>query len=142
MERNTLPGYYPLSLIHIFTHVHQFDFLIPAGVDMQVVHLGVVSRNFFLNDHVLVIAVAVDRLQKLIHPCPIGDKIDLVDVYKRQHVSRLAEDLIIYTSTGYRFISFSDAFSTGSSIMPQKKNPDLAELMRGKTCLLYTSRCV
>lgn len=53
------------------------------------------------------------------------------------HVSRLAEDLIIYASPGYRFISFSDAFSTGSSIMPQKKNPDLAELMRGKTARVY-----
>ena len=49
------------------------------------------------------------------------------------HLSRLAEDLIIYSSAGYRFIELSDAFTTGSSLMPQKKNPDSLELVRGKT---------
>ena len=48
------------------------------------------------------------------------------------HLSRLAEDLIIYSSSGYGFITLSDAFSTGSSLMPQKKNPDALELVRGK----------
>lgn len=48
------------------------------------------------------------------------------------HLSRLAEDLIIYGSSEYRFVSFSDAYSTGSSLMPQKKNPDALELLRGK----------
>jgi len=49
------------------------------------------------------------------------------------HLSRLAEDLIIYSSAGYRFIELSDAVTTGSSLMPQKKNPDSLELVRGKT---------
>ncbi len=49
------------------------------------------------------------------------------------HLSRLAEDLIIYSSAGYRFIELSEAFTTGSSLMPQKKNPDSLELVRGKT---------
>jgi argininosuccinate lyase len=48
------------------------------------------------------------------------------------HLSRLAEDLIIYASTEFGFISLSDAVSTGSSLMPQKKNPDALELIRGK----------
>ncbi len=48
------------------------------------------------------------------------------------HLSRLAEDLILYSSPGYGFITLSDAFSTGSSLMPQKKNPDALELVRGK----------
>ena len=48
------------------------------------------------------------------------------------HLSRLAEDLIIYSSSGYRYVSLSDEFSTGSSLMPQKKNPDSMELVRGK----------
>ncbi len=48
------------------------------------------------------------------------------------HLSRLAEDLIIYASTEFGFISLSDAVSTGSSLMPQKKNPDALELVRGK----------
>ena len=53
------------------------------------------------------------------------------------HLSRLSEDLIIWSTTEFGFIEFSDAFSTGSSLMPQKKNPDMAELTRGKTGRLY-----
>jgi len=49
------------------------------------------------------------------------------------HLSRLAEELIIWATPQFGFIRFSDAWSTGSSIMPQKKNPDAAELIRGKT---------
>ena len=49
------------------------------------------------------------------------------------HLSRLCEELILWSSTEFGFITLSDAFSTGSSIMPQKKNPDFAELIRGKT---------
>ncbi|HEY1720069.1 MAG TPA: argininosuccinate lyase [Magnetospirillaceae bacterium] len=48
------------------------------------------------------------------------------------HLSRLAEELVIWTSTPYGFVSLSDAFTTGSSIMPQKRNPDAAELVRAK----------
>jgi argininosuccinate lyase len=53
------------------------------------------------------------------------------------HLSRLSEDLIIWSTTEFGFIEFSDAFSSGSSLMPQKKNPDMAELTRGKTGRLY-----
>ena len=53
------------------------------------------------------------------------------------HLSRLSEDLIIWNTTEFGFVEFSDAFSTGSSLMPQKKNPDIAELTRGKTGRLY-----
>ena len=49
------------------------------------------------------------------------------------HVSRLSEELILWSSGEFRFIEIADRFSTGSSIMPQKKNPDVAELVRGKT---------
>jgi argininosuccinate lyase len=48
------------------------------------------------------------------------------------HLSRLAEDLIIYSSPGFGFLDLADAYSTGSSLMPQKKNPDSLELIRGK----------
>jgi argininosuccinate lyase len=48
------------------------------------------------------------------------------------HLSRLAEEIVIWMSDGFRFISLSDAYTTGSSIMPQKRNPDAAELVRGK----------
>jgi argininosuccinate lyase len=49
------------------------------------------------------------------------------------HLSRLAEEIVLWVSDGFRFISLSDAYTTGSSIMPQKRNPDAAELVRGKT---------
>ena len=49
------------------------------------------------------------------------------------HLSRLCEEIILWSSAEFGFVTLSDAFSTGSSIMPQKKNPDFAELIRGKT---------
>ena len=53
------------------------------------------------------------------------------------HLSRLSEELILWASWEFRFISFSEAYTTGSSIMPQKRNADMAELIRGKTGRVY-----
>lgn len=53
------------------------------------------------------------------------------------HLSRLCEELVLWSSTEFSFIELDDAFCTGSSIMPQKKNPDVAELVRGKTGRVY-----
>ncbi len=53
------------------------------------------------------------------------------------HISRLAEDIVIWFSQEFAFIELGDAFTTGSSLMPQKKNPDVAELARGKTGRVY-----
>lgn len=55
------------------------------------------------------------------------------------HLSRFSEEIIQWNSNEYRFIELDDAYSTGSSIMPQKKNPDIAELVRGKTGRVYGS---
>ncbi|BCJ95622.1 argininosuccinate lyase [Anaerocolumna cellulosilytica] len=55
------------------------------------------------------------------------------------HLSRFSEEIIIWNSNEYQFIDLDDAYSTGSSIMPQKKNPDIAELVRGKTGRVYGS---
>ncbi len=55
------------------------------------------------------------------------------------HMSRLSEELILWSSQEFRFIEMDEAYSTGSSIMPQKKNPDAAELIRGKTGRVYGS---
>jgi argininosuccinate lyase len=55
------------------------------------------------------------------------------------HLSRLCEDLVIWSSEEFGYVEISDAFTTGSSIMPQKKNPDVAELIRGKTGRVYGS---
>ncbi len=54
-----------------------------------------------------------------------------------EHLSRLCEEIIIWANPSFGFVSLSDGYSTGSSIMPQKKNPDVAELMRGKTGRVY-----
>lgn len=53
------------------------------------------------------------------------------------HLSRFSEEVIIWNSNEYQFVEIDDAYSTGSSIMPQKKNPDIAELVRGKTGRVY-----
>ncbi|MER2169113.1 MAG: argininosuccinate lyase [Psychrobacillus psychrodurans] len=53
------------------------------------------------------------------------------------HLSRFAEEIILWSSSEFNFIELDDSFSTGSSIMPQKKNPDMAELIRGKTGRVY-----
>lgn len=53
------------------------------------------------------------------------------------HLSRFSEEIIIWNSNEYKFVELDDAYSTGSSIMPQKKNPDIAELVRGKTGRVY-----
>ena len=57
----------------------------------------------------------------------------------QMHLSRLAEELIIWSSYEFCYITLSDAYTTGSSLMPQKKNPDMAELTRGKTGRVYGS---
>ncbi|RKN78895.1 argininosuccinate lyase [Paenibacillus ginsengarvi] len=53
------------------------------------------------------------------------------------HLSRLCEEIVLWSSTEFQFVELDDAFTTGSSIMPQKKNPDVAELVRGKTGRVY-----
>ena len=53
------------------------------------------------------------------------------------HLSRFSEEIILWNSNEYQFVEMDDAYSTGSSIMPQKKNPDIAELVRGKTGRVY-----
>ena len=55
------------------------------------------------------------------------------------HLSRFSEEVIIWNSNEYQFVDIDDAYSTGSSIMPQKKNPDIAELVRGKTGRVYAA---
>jgi argininosuccinate lyase len=55
------------------------------------------------------------------------------------HLSRFCEEIIVWNSNEYQFVEIDDAYSTGSSIMPQKKNPDIAELVRGKTGRVYGS---
>ncbi len=64
------------------------------------------------------------------------DFLEAVSVFM-MHLSRFSEEIILWCSSEFNFITLDDAFSTGSSIMPQKKNPDIAELVRGKTGRTY-----
>ena len=65
--------------------------------------------------------------------------VELLSAYAilMMHISRFSEEIILWASWEFKFVELSDAFSTGSSIMPQKKNPDMAELARGKTGRVY-----
>ncbi len=67
--------------------------------------------------------------------------IELLDALSivMMHLSRFCEEIILWNSNEYQFVEIDDAYSTGSSIMPQKKNPDIAELIRGKTGRVYGS---
>ena len=68
-----------------------------------------------------------DFVLDYLHACSVG----------MMHLSRLSEEIIIWSSSEWNFIKLSDSFTTGSSLMPQKKNPDMAELVRGKTGRVY-----
>ena len=65
--------------------------------------------------------------------------VELLDAYaiEMMHLSRLSEELVLWSSWEFQFVQLSDSYTTGSSIMPQKKNPDMAELVRGKTGRVY-----
>ena len=72
----------------------------------------------------------------------VSDRDFLLDLHyacstMAMHLSRLAEEIVLWSSSEFGFVTLSDSYSTGSSIMPQKKNPDFAELVRGKTGRVY-----
>ena len=72
----------------------------------------------------------------------VSDRDFLLDLHyagsvMAMHLSRLSEEIVVWSSSEFGFITLSDSYSTGSSIMPQKKNPDIAELVRGKTGRVY-----
>lgn len=93
----------------------------PMGIDRQ-----------FLADELGFTAVSANSMDA------VGDRDYLLEFLSwasilQVHLSRLAEDLIIYSSREFSFVELDDAYATGSSLMPQKKNPDSLELIRGKT---------
>ena len=80
----------------------------------------------------------LDDTEKRMNVCPLGsgalaNAISLI----MMHLSRFSEEVILWCSWEFKFIELDDAFATGSSIMPQKKNPDITELIRGKTARVY-----
>ena len=87
-------------------------------------HMGAYFE-MFKRDH-----MRLKDIYKRMNTCPLGSTIMM-------HLSRFSEEVIIWNSNEYQFVDIDDSYSTGSSIMPQKKNPDIAELVRGKTGRVY-----
>lgn len=76
---------------------------------------------------------SLDSVSDRDHVIEIANNIAIISM----HMSRISEEMIIWQSNEFKFIEISDKYSTGSSIMPQKKNPDMCELIRGKTGRIY-----
>ena len=76
---------------------------------------------------------SLDSVSDRDHVIEIANDISIISM----HMSRISEEMIIWQSNEFKFIEISDKYSTGSSIMPQKKNPDMCELIRGKTGRIY-----
>ena len=129
---------------HMLAYVEMLDRdrgrLADARRRMNVSPLGsaaLAGTSFPIDRHATAAALGFDR--------PTANSLDAVSdrdfaleflsaaAISAMHLSRLAEEIVIWCSAPYRFIRLSDAFTTGSSIMPQKRNPDAAELVRAKT---------
>ena len=129
---------------HLLAYVEMLDRdrgrLADARRRMNVSPLGsaaLAGTSFPIDRHMTAAALGFDR--------PADNSLDAVSdrdfaleflsaaAISAMHLSRLAEEIVIWCSAPYRFIRLSDAFTTGSSIMPQKRNPDAAELVRAKT---------
>jgi argininosuccinate lyase len=129
---------------HLLAYVEMLDRdrgrLADARGRMNVSPLGsaaLAGTSFPIDRHATAAALGFDR--------PTANSLDAVSdrdfaleflsaaAISAMHLSRLAEEIVIWCSAPYRFIRLSDAFTTGSSIMPQKRNPDAAELVRAKT---------
>ncbi len=154
-EKTLMPGYTHLQRAQPITFAHhllayfnmlQRDFRrlqgVWAGADIMPLGAGAIAGTTF----------PIDRFD-------VADQLNFSDVYANSmdavsdrdyvleflsfasilmmHLSRLSEEVCLWSSTEFAFIELDDAFATGSSMMPQKKNPDIAELVRGKTGRVY-----
>jgi argininosuccinate lyase len=154
-QNTVLPGYthlqraQPIVLGHYFlAHIEAFDRdhgrIIDCAGRADVLPLGagaIAGSTIVLDREAIARELGFARLSQNSVDA-VGDR-DFVAEFLfglaliGMHLSRLSEELVLWSTTEFGFITFSDAFSTGSSLMPQKKNPDMAELTRGKTGRLY-----
>jgi argininosuccinate lyase len=150
-----MPGYthlqraQPISLGHYFlAHMEALDRdharIIDCARRVDVLPLGsgaIAGSTIVLDRELIARALGFSKLSQNSLDA-VGDR-DFVAEFLfglamiGMHLSRLSEELILWSTMEFGFITFSDAFSTGSSLMPQKKNPDIAELTRAKTGRLY-----
>lgn len=150
-----IPGYthlqraQPVYLAHhLLAYVEMFDRDMSRVHDcrkrMNVLPLGsgaIAGSTIVLDREFLARALHFDSISQNSMDA-VGDRdfaIEMVAALSlvAMHLSRLSEDVILWASTEFGFVTISDAFTTGSSLMPQKKNPDAAELTRGKTGRVY-----
>jgi argininosuccinate lyase len=154
-QKVLLPGYthlqraQPVSLAHYFlAQIEAFErdyirvFACAQHADVLPLGSGAIAGSTIVLDRELIARQlgfahlsqnSLDAVSDRDFACEFLFALAMVGV----HLSRLSEDLILWSTREFGFITFSDAFSTGSSLMPQKKNPDMAELTRGKTGRLY-----
>jgi argininosuccinate lyase len=153
--KTLMPGYthlqraQPLTLCHhllAYFNMLQRDFRrllsVWDGADMMPLGAGAIAGTTFPIDR---FAVAKELNFAVVYPNSmdaVSDRDYILDFLNfasitMMHLSRLSEEMCLWSSTEFGFIELDDAFATGSSMMPQKKNPDIAELVRGKTGRIY-----
>ena len=154
-DRTLMPGYTHLQRAQPITFAHhllayfnmlQRDFRrlqgVWSGADMMPLGAGAIAGTTFPIDRFDVAeqlnfgSVYANSMDAVSDRDYIIEFLSFASVLM-MHMSRLSEEICLWSSTEFGFIELDDAFATGSSMMPQKKNPDVAELMRGKTGRVY-----
>ena len=154
-ERTLMPGYTHLQRAQPITFAHhmlayfnmlQRDFRrllgVWEGADMMPLGAGAIAGTTFPIDRFM---VAEELNFGTVYPNSmdaVSDRDYVIEFLSfastlMMHMSRLSEEICLWSSTEFGFVELDDAFATGSSMMPQKKNPDMAELIRGKTGRVY-----
>ncbi|UHA75730.1 argininosuccinate lyase [Paenibacillus sp. 481] len=133
---------------HLMAYVSMFERDIERFVDsykrINTLPLGagaLAGTTFAIDRHFVAAELGFDRVYENSLDA-VSDRDFIVEFLSNSslvmmHLSRLCEELVLWSSTEFQFVELDDAFCTGSSIMPQKKNPDVAELVRGKTGRVY-----
>lgn len=154
-DKTLMPGYTHLQRAQPITFTHhllayfnmlQRDFRrlmnVWEGADMMPLGAGAIAGTtfpidrFFVADELHFGSVYPNSMDAVSDRDYILDFLSFASVFM-MHMSRLSEELCLWSSTEFGFIELDDAFATGSSMMPQKKNPDVSELVRGKTGRVY-----
>ena len=154
-ERTLMPGYTHLQRAQPITFAHhmlayfnmlQRDFRrllgVWEGADMMPLGAGAIAGTTFPIDRFM---VAEELNFGIVYPNSmdaVSDRDYIIEFLSfastlMMHMSRLSEEICLWSSTEFGFVELDDAFATGSSMMPQKKNPDISELVRGKTGRVY-----
>ena len=154
-EKTLMPGYTHLQRAQPITFAHhmlayfnmlQRDFRrllgVWEGADMMPLGAGAIAGTTFPIDRFM---VAEELNFGTVYPNSmdaVSDRDYIIEFLSfastlMMHMSRLSEEICLWSSTEFGFVELDDAFATGSSMMPQKKNPDIAELVRGKTGRVY-----